>query len=187
MPAHVEHGFSDRPAKQNNSDNATAFAASCAQRGTRSSGNPLTMHAETKGNWRRMTLKQLVIATAIATGIAGCAPAYPPGPNPGVVAGTDWRVVAVNGRATPAAGEFFMNFEERRFGAKFGCNGMGGDYIQRGDIIDPGPVIGTQMACPDMTYENQAGAVLASDMRAVWNGPAELRLVNSSGSIALRR
>lgn len=136
-------------------------------------------------------MKHHVIAAAVAAGLAGCAPAYPPGPNPGPypgsVAGTDWRVVAVNDRATPPAGEFFMNFEARRFGAKFGCNGMGADYVQRGDIIDPGPVVGTQMACPDMSYETQAGVVLANDMRAEWNGPGALRLVNRGGSIALRR
>ena len=30
---------------------------------------------------------------------------------PAALAGTNWRVAAINGRATPPAGQFFMNFE----------------------------------------------------------------------------
>lgn len=120
--------------------------------------------------------------------VAACAPVPPPyGPPPGSVANTHWRVAAVNGRATPPAGEFFMHFEQTRFGSKFGCNGMGADYVQRRNVIDAGPVMGTKMACPDMSYEIQAHAVLERDMIATWNGPGALRLSNQAGSIDLRR
>ena len=134
-------------------------------------------------------MKQLAIAAALAVTVSACASIVPPpGPGPGgSVAGTNWRVVAVNSRATPRMGEFYMRFEQSRFGAKFGCNGLGADYVQRGYIIDPGPVIGTQMACPDMSYERQGGIVLSQDMRTVWRGPASLRLVNRGGTIDLRR
>ena len=132
-------------------------------------------------------MKQLAMAAFLVAAASACAPVGPPGPMPGSVANTSWRVVAVNGRATPRMGEFFMNFEQIRFGSKFGCNGMGADYVQRGNIIDPGPVIGTQMACPDMSYENQAQVILSQDMRTVWRGPAVLRLVNRGGTIDLRR
>lgn len=131
----------------------------------------------------RKTLYLLPLAA-----LAACSTMPPPyGPPPGNVANTDWRVVAVNGRATPQAGEFFMNFEQTRFGSKFGCNGMGADYVQRGNIIDAGPVIGTKMACPDMSYEIQAHGVLERDMVATWSGPTMLRLSNDAGSIDLRR
>lgn len=110
-----------------------------------------------------------------------------PGPYPGSVANTEWRVVAVNGRATPPVGEFFMDFEATTFGSKFGCNGMGADYFQRGNIIDAGPVMGTKIACPDMSYEIQAHAILERDMVATWNGPSALRLSNPAGLIDLRR
>lgn len=132
-------------------------------------------------------MKELAIVISLAVAAAACAPMMPPGPFPGSVAGTNWRVVAVNDRATPRMGEFFMRFEQVRFGAKFGCNGLGADYVQRGNIIDPGPVIGTQMACADMSYERQGGIVLSQDMRAIWNGPGVLRLVNRGGTIDLRR
>jgi heat shock protein HslJ len=98
---------------------------------------------------------------------------------PGGLAGTNWRVVAVNGRPTPAVGDFHMNFEASRFGAKFGCNGMGGDYRLDGDTIVPGPVMGTRMACPDMSFETDAGIVLSQPLRMLWTGGDRLRL--SSG------
>lgn len=120
--------------------------------------------------------------------LAACSTLPPPyGPPPGGVANTSWRVASVNGRPTPPVGEFFMNFEQYRFGSKFGCNGMGADYVQRGNIIDAGPVIGTKMACPDMSYEIQAHAILERDMVATWNGPTMLRLTNGAGSIELVR
>ena len=98
---------------------------------------------------------------------------------PSGLAGTNWRVVGVNGRPTPAAGEYYMNFEATRFGAKFGCNGMGGDYRQDGETIIPGPVMGTKMACPDMSFETDAGIVLSQPLRMTWTGGDRLRL--SSG------
>ena len=132
-------------------------------------------------------MRKLLATAALAAAVAACAPVLPPGPMPMSVAGTNWRVVAINGHATPVQGEFFMNFEARTFGAKFGCNGLGADYVQRGNIIDPGPVIGTKMACPDMSYEYQGSTVLQQDMLATWSGPGALRLSNRGGTIDLRR
>lgn len=132
-------------------------------------------------------MKKLAFSAVLSMAVMACAPTVPPGPVGGSVAGTSWRVVAVNGRQTPRTGEFYMNFEQARFGAKFGCNGMGADYVQRGNVIDAGPVVGTQMACPDMSYETQAHVILEQDMIATWNGPGALRLVNRGGSIDLKR
>ncbi len=137
-------------------------------------------------------MRRILAIAALAAAAAACTQWMPPGPGPGPipgggVAGTNWRVVAVNNRATPRMGEFYMRFQARTFGAKFGCNGIGGDYIQRGNIIDPGATTGTLMACPDMTYEAQGSAVLQQDMRANWNGPRALRLANRGGTIDLRR
>ena len=132
-------------------------------------------------------MRKTLLVAALAATAAACTSWVPPGPMPGSVANTSWRVAAVNGRATPPVGDFFMNFQASTFGAKFGCNGIGADYIQRGYVIDPGPTTGTLMACPDMSYERQGNAVLQQDMRTVWNGPANLRLVNRNGIIDLRR
>ena len=99
--------------------------------------------------------------------------------SPATLANTRWRVVAVNGRSTPAKGDFYMNFEAARFGAKFGCNGMGADYRQEGETLIPGPVVGTRMACPDMSYEIAASQILSQPLRLTWAGGDRLRL--SSG------
>lgn len=130
---------------------------------------------------------KIVYLTPLAALVACTSMPPPYGPSPGSVANSNWRVIAVNGRPTPPAGEFYMNFEQTRFGSKFGCNGMGADYVQRGNIIDAGPVIGTKMACPDMSYEIQAHGVLERDMVATWRGPGNLSLTNQAGSIDLRR
>ena len=106
---------------------------------------------------------------------------------PAALAGTNWRVAAINRVATPAGGPFFMNFEAARFGATFGCNGLGADYRQTGDMITAGPVIGTQMACPDMRFESQGSAILSRPMRLNWSGGDRLTLSNSVGSIEMVR
>lgn len=106
---------------------------------------------------------------------------------PAALAGTNWRVAAINGRATPPAGQFFMNFEADRIGAKFGCNGLGAGYSQAGDTITAGAVMATRMACPDMSFESQGGAILERPMRMMWSGGDRLTLSNGAGSIELTR
>ena len=106
---------------------------------------------------------------------------------PLALAGTNWRVAAINGRPTPPAGAFFMNFEAERIGAKFGCNGLGAGYSQTSDMITPGAVMATRMACPDMSLETQGSAILAQPMRMTWSGGDRLTLSNNAGSIELMR
>lgn len=133
-------------------------------------------------------MRILLVAAALAA-TAGCAGYLQPPPGPVVqsVANTNWRVVAVNGHETPETGEFYMRFGPATFSSKFGCNAIGGEYIQRGDIVDTERTAGTLMACPDMSYEAQGGAIISLDMRATWSGPRTLRLANRAGAIDLRR
>ncbi len=110
-------------------------------------------------------------------------------PNPGqgaiTLSGTNWTVVAINGRPTPRA-NFYMNFQPDRIGAKFGCNSLGAGYSVSGSTLSAGAVMATQMACPDMSFENQGSAVLAQPMSIA--GAAEaLTLSNRVGTITLRR
>ncbi len=110
-------------------------------------------------------------------------------PTAGALAGTNWRVVAVNGRTTPAAGPYFMNFEGSRVGMRFGCNHMGAEYRQSGSTLDLGVVTATRMACgePAMSFEGQAGAILADPLSAAWTGGDRLTLSNARGRIDLQR
>lgn len=106
---------------------------------------------------------------------------------PAALAGTNWRVAAINGRPTPSGSQFFLNFEAARIGAKFGCNGLGADYTQAGDTITAGPVMATRMACPDMSFETQGSAILERPMRMNWSGGDRLSLSNERGAIELAR
>ena len=107
---------------------------------------------------------------------------------PAALAGSNWRVAAVNGRATtPAADPFAMNFEAARFSATFGCNRLSAEYRQTGDMVTAGPVMATRMACPDMSYENQGSAILSRPMRINWSGGDRLTLSNDAGSIEMVR
>lgn len=115
----------------------------------------------------------------------GCGgdPAAPAG-----LAGTNWRVEAVNGRPTPPQGEYFIRFEDDRISAKFGCNGMGGNYSENGNSRTVGPMAATRMFCPDpaMSFENQGGTILSQPVTATSNGD-RMTLSNANGRIELRR
>ncbi len=74
-----------------------------------------------------------------------------------------------------------MRFEQARVGAKFGCNSMGADYTQTANVLDLGPVMATRMACPDMSFEDQGGAVLNQPMTMNWSGGDRLTLSNAAG------
>jgi heat shock protein HslJ len=80
-----------------------------------------------------------------------------------------------------------MNFEATRVGAKFGCNSMGADYTQTANVLDLGAVVATQMACPDMSFETQGGAILNEPMTMRWSGGDRLTLSNARGEIVLAR
>lgn len=108
-------------------------------------------------------------------------------PNRGQISlsGTNWTVVAINGRPTPRA-NFYLNFQPDRIGAKFGCNSIGAGYNVSGSTLTAGAVMATRMACPDMSFENQGSAVLALPMTIIGMGE-DLTLSNRAGTIALRR
>ena len=106
---------------------------------------------------------------------------------PATLAGSNWRVVSVNGRQTPPGGQFFMHFEANRVSAKLGCNGLGADYSVTANVLDLGPVIGTRMACPDMTFETQGSTILDQPMTMAWIGGDRLRLTSAAGTIELTR
>lgn len=100
---------------------------------------------------------------------------------------TRWRVVALNGRPTPPAGDFGLDFEDGRLSARFGCNGMGGGYRQRGATLTVSGLVGTQMACPDMSFETQGSAILMKPMTVRLIAPDRISLANSVGTIELAR
>ena len=106
-------------------------------------------------------------------------------PSAPMLSGTNWRVVAINGRATPPA-NYYMNFLPDRIGAKFGCNSLGAGYSQSGNILNAGAVMATQMACADMSFETQGSTVLQQPMTISGLGD-RVTLSNAAGRIELVR
>ena len=116
---------------------------------------------------------------------ACAAPAPPPVAD---LTGTDWRVVMVNGRQTPAQGDYSMRFGAGgAFGAKFGCNLMGGEYRLVGGTLTVSNLTQTLMGCPEpaSTFESQGSAILGQPMQVSFTSNERMSLSNSVGSIAL--
>ena len=74
-----------------------------------------------------------------------------------------------------------------RFGARFGCNSMGGDYALRGDVLTVRNLASTLMGCPEPagTFEREGAAVLGQAMRIAFASNERMFLNNAAGAIAL--
>ena len=125
-----------------------------------------------------------LLALAISTG--ACV-ATPPPPI-AELAGTKWHIVSVNGRQTPTKGDYSVRFgADSTFGARFGCNAMGGDFRIAGGTLTVEHLISTLMACgePAAGFESQGSAVLQLPMQVAFASNGRMNLSNSAGSIAL--
>ena len=108
---------------------------------------------------------------------------------PGGLAGTKWTVTAINGAAVPGGPRYFLNFDDDRIAAGFGCNSFGGAFRLNGDHLSTSDLHATEMACDGsaMTHEQQGGAILSSNMRVERASDETMRLVSEAGSIDMRR
>jgi heat shock protein HslJ len=102
--------------------------------------------------------------------------------------GTSWRVEAIDGRATPSAGDYHVEFRGGQISGRFGCNGWGGHYAIAGETIVASRIISTMMACPDPAgrFESEGLAVLRQPMRWTSVRDEKLTLSNGAGSISLQ-
>jgi heat shock protein HslJ len=103
--------------------------------------------------------------------------------------GTRWHVTAINGRSTPVAGDYPIEFRNGGIGGRFGCNQFGGRYAVAGETMTTSDVASTLMGCPEpaASLETQGFAILHQPMRWTWISGLKLTLRNSAGSIALER
>ena len=131
-------------------------------------------------------MQRLALAALMAT--ASCAGA-PLTPDPITqLGGTNWRVVSVDGQATPAGGDYAIRFDAGGgVGARFGCNAMGGQYRLAGDQLTVSNLASTLMGCPEpaATLERRGAAVLGQPMRIAFTSNERMSLTNPTGSIAL--
>lgn len=104
------------------------------------------------------------------------------------LAGTSWRVSAVDGQPTPATGDYSLRFvPDGSIAARFGCNAMGGQYRLTGDPLTVGNLASTLMGCPEPagTFEREGAEVLGLPMRIAFTSNERMVLSNAAGSIAL--
>jgi heat shock protein HslJ len=103
--------------------------------------------------------------------------------------GTRWHVSAINGRATPAAGDYRIEFQDGGIGGRFGCNHFGGRYAVAGPALTASAIRSTKMACSDPAarFEGEGFQILNQPMRMNWTSGRRLTLSNASGSIELER
>jgi len=103
--------------------------------------------------------------------------------------GASWHVTAIEGRPTPATGDYRVEFRNGGIGGRFGCNGFGGRYSVAGEALIASDIRSTMMACSDpaASFEGSGFAVLRLPMHMQWNGKRNLTLGNAAGSIALER
>ena len=103
--------------------------------------------------------------------------------------GTRWHVTAIDGRATPATGDYRIEFKAGEISGRFGCNGWGGAYAVNGETMTASRVMSTMMACaaPAMSFESQGLAVVRQPMRWSLATDQKLTLSNGAGSIEMMR
>ena len=133
-----------------------------------------------------LTYRQTVRVTADGRTVSGCGGGTIASNN---LAGSNWAVMAINGRPTPVAGDYFVRFSDKALSARFGCNTMGGAYRINGDHLTVGNLEQTLIGCaePAATFEREASDVLRSNVRVETIGGERLRLVSEAGTIELKR
>lgn len=127
------------------------------------------------------TLPAIIVALALT--LPACAAAHD------ALAGSEWRVTAINGHATPAEGNYVMRFRDNQVGGQFGCNHFGGPYQMKQDVMTTGAMAMTEMACigPADQFEHWGLTILTQPMQVEWRGERAMRLSNAAGSIDLSR
>ena len=116
----------------------------------------------------------------------GCGGAALP---PERLAGTDWSIFAIDGRPVSGA-TYQLGFgEDGQLYGQAGCNRISGTFSQAGQVLTPGPLRTTRMACPGagMDHERRVTAVLGGPAAMRYLGGETLMLTGHGGSIRLRR
>ena len=88
--------------------------------------------------------------------LAACTTA---GAAPGVIAGTSWSFVLIDGQK-PVSSRAALTINAKSLSADAGCNGMGGDLIIEPGRLLTGPIISTMMFCDGVMEQEQAVSAL---------------------------
>jgi heat shock protein HslJ len=106
-----------------------------------------TYDCKEKGG-RMLKMKSILIplaVTALLLAASGCSRGGDQSPP---LAGTEWKLVELNGRAPLQGTEISLNFEEERGGGNSGCNSYGGAYTSGAEgKLEFGEIEQTVMFC----------------------------------------
>jgi heat shock protein HslJ len=103
--------------------------------------------------------------------------------------GGRWRIVGIDGRPPAEGREAGLAFGPTGYSGGTGCNGMQGLYLAHGRRLFTGWGVQTQMGCggPVGAQEKRIVALLGSGPRIGVAGGGEIALMDSEGSVRLRR
>ena len=143
----------------------------------------------TIGNRTYADRVQVSVDDVAHEGCGGAASAVIDGDAAATLEGTRWRIAQVNGRQTPATGDYSMSFTDTGIGARAGCNSMGGSYRLVGRTLTVSDLASTLIGCPEpsATFEQQVSRVFGSPMQVEYAEGGRLVLSNSAGTISLTR
>jgi len=108
---------------------------------------------------------------------------------PATLAGTSWRIVAINDADVSRQDRYEIQFEANRLSGRAGCNSFSGPYRVSSDGFQAGPLTMTRMACPGprMQHEQAATQILRGRVRLFYPDGDTLLMRGEAGTIRLRR
>lgn len=108
---------------------------------------------------------------------------------PATLAGTGWRIIAINDADVSRQEGYDIEFETNRLRGRAGCNSFSGPYRVSSDGFRAGPLAMTRMACPGtrMDHEQTVSRILAGRVRLHYPDGDTLLMRAETGTIRLRR
>ena len=99
------------------------------------------------------------------------------------LAGTNWKIVAIDGRPAIEKPEAVMRFTDTGVSGSTGCNRFSGTFTATGDAIAFGPLALTRMACvdPAMAQEQAVVAILGARVAVDYDDAGRMILTGANG------
>ena len=107
---------------------------------------------------------------------------------PTTLADTSWRIVEIDGQ--PVQGDnYFLQFGSDRVSGQAGCNRFSGGYAVEGEMLAPGAIAATRMACPGarMEHEGRVLRMVGGPVRMSFPDGDTLLLSGNGVTVRLRR
>ena len=106
--------------------------------------------------------------------------------SPPTLAGSRWKIGAIDGRAV-SGDSYFLEFDDNRLSGQAGCNHFSGPYSEMRPNLRPGAIVSTRMACPGPGMENERRAlrILSGPLSMAFPSGDVLLLAGRGGTMRL--